>query len=186
MNSDQNKIAVVKLVMKRFIISLCIITLCIDKVKSQVSAYSVSVFKSNDTDFRILIIKVLGRYMNSKRLFGTPKDNAHVFSLSLSFNLNGKVDTVYLSDKMPSRLKEIIIVGPELTKALDSIDFSKEFRNKIVILPIVLKRWEDQRIENSIAFFNEFSTIWPSLNGTDKFKQIIVLDPFINTYFTTK
>lgn len=135
-------------------------------------------------DYRIPIIKVLGKHMNIDRLLKSPKNHAYVFSISLVFNAEGKIDTVYLNDKMSGNLKEIIKTDINLSKALNSIDFKNEFTNEIALLPIVLKRWEDQEIDNAGEFLSEFSALWPKLKLEDKSKQVVFLEPFINLYST--
>lgn len=122
--------------------------------------------------------------MNVNRLFESPKNHAYVFSISLSFNAEGKIDTVYFSDKMSDRLKEIIEpTSASLSNSLRAIDFKNEFTGKILLLPIIIKRLEDQEIDNAADFLTEFTALWPKLRIKDKLKQVVFLEPYINIYF---
>jgi hypothetical protein len=134
-------------------------------------------------DFRIPIMKIVGRHMNIDRLFDSLKNHAYVFSISLSFNAEGKIDTVYFSDKMSINLKEIIKPSESLSDSLRTIDFKNQFTGKILLLPIIIKRYEDREINNASDFLTEFALFWPNFKIEDKSKQVVFLEPFINRYF---
>ena len=112
----------------------------------------------------------------------TPTNHMYVFTISLSFNAAGKVDTVYFSDPMSENLKQIINTDQDLTSSFNTIDFKKEFANKLVIFPIVFKRIEDWHIVNTEEFLNGFVQLWPKLKSKDKLKQVVFLKPLINRY----
>lgn len=121
--------------------------------------------------------------MNIDRLFESPKNHAYVFSISLSFNSEGEIDTVYFSNKMSNNLKEIIKPSESLSDSLRTIDFKNQFTGKILLLPIIIKRLEDREIDNAPDFLTEFTAFWPNFKIEDKSKQVVFLEPFINRYF---
>jgi hypothetical protein len=180
------------IIMKSIIFILLILTCNVNRVKSQniipETPTQVSVFPpTKQIDYRIPIIKALGKHMDIDRLLKSPKNHAHVFSISLAFNAEGKIDSIYFNENMSSNLKEIINSGSNLynlSKALNSIKFNNEFTNKIALLPIVLKRWEDQEIDNAGEFLSDLSALWPRLKLKDKSKQVVFLEPFVNHYST--
>lgn len=133
-------------------------------------------------DHRLPIIKVLGRHMK-RQLFEAPKNHAYVFSISLAFDAAGKVDTIYFSDHMSKALEGIIERGPGLLNDLKAIAFKGKFNNKILLLPIVIKRYDAEQIDNSVDFLNELSAIWPKFMNTDNTKTLVLLEPFINYYY---
>lgn len=172
--------------MKKLNLSLFILLLNAGLVKSQIistapTQVSIAPF-TKKADYRIPIIKALGRHWKST-LFESPKNHAYVFTISLAFNAEGKIDTIYFSDKMSKKLNEIIEPSSSLSKKLGAIDFKGEFINKLVLLPIVVKRYDAQEIDNASDFLNEFMAFWPKLDGADKTKELVLLDPFINLYF---
>jgi len=120
--------------------------------------------------------------MNLDRLNETPSEHVYIFSITLSFNAAGKVDTVYFSDNMTENLKQIVNADQDMTKAANLIDFKKEYANKLVILPIILKRARGWRINNQDEFINGIVTMWPKLKLAHKLKPVVFLDPYVNYY----
>jgi hypothetical protein len=106
-----------------------------------------------------------------------------VVSISLAFDAAGKVDTIYFSDHMSKALEGIIERGPGLLNDLKAIAFKGKFNNKILLLPIVIKRYDAEQIDNSVDFLNELSAIWPKFMNTDNTKTLVLLEPFINYYY---
>jgi hypothetical protein len=163
--------------MKTFILFILILTLNTNLSKSQ-----------NITDpseipnYRKGIVTILGKHMNLDKLNETPSEHVYIFSITLSFNAAGKVDTVYFSDNMTENLKQIVNADQDMTKAANLIDFKKEFANKLVILPVILKRAGDWRINNQDEFIKGITTIWPKLKSKDKLKPAVFLDPYVNYY----
>ena len=162
--------------MKTLIFLIFILTLNTNLAKSQ------NISDLSEKHYRIGIIKTLGKHMNLDRLIETPSEHVYIFSITLSFNATGKVDTVYFSDIMSGNLKQIVNSDLDMTKAANLIDFKKKFANKLVILPIILKRARDWRINNQDEFINGILTIWPKLKLEDKLKPVVFLDPYVNYY----
>lgn len=154
--------------------------------KSQDININPKIQENKHIDFRIPIIKALGKHIDIDRLLKSPNNHAYMFSISFSFNAKGEIDSIYFSNKMSKYLMEVIKPSSSLSSSLKAIDFKNEFANKIVLLPIVLRKWEDQEICNATEFLGEFSTLWPQFNIEDKSKQIVLLEPFINYYSRVK
>jgi hypothetical protein len=179
--------------MKSIIFFLLILTCNVNLIKSQniipETPTEICIFPSTkQIDYRIPIIKALGKHINFYRLLKSPRNHAYVFSISLAFNSEGMIDSIYFNEKLSGKLKDIINSNSNLsnlTKALNSINFTNEFTSKVAFLPIVLKRWEDQKIDNAGEFLSELSALWPKLKLEDKSKQVVFLEPFINVYSTT-
>lgn len=165
--------------MKTIISIIFILTLNANVIKAQIIT---SESRSGPIDYRVPIIKLIGELSNTDSLMATPTNHMYVFTISLSFNAAGKVDTVYFSDPMSENLKKIINTDQDLTSAFNSIEFTKEFANKLVILPIVFRRIEDWRIINTDEFLSGFVKLWPKLKVEDKLKPVVFLKPVINRY----
>ena len=152
-----------------------------ERISAEVSDITI-VPREPDPDHSVPIIKVLGRHFKT-RLFESPKDHAYVFSISLAFDAEGKVDTVYFSDRMSAKLKSIIEPSAALLKDLKGINFKVKFNNKVLVLPLVIRRYNAQEIGNGVNFLNDLKALWPKLEGTDKTKALVLLDPFLNFYY---
>lgn len=134
-------------------------------------------------DHRIPIIKALGGFMDVLRLVEVPKNHVYTFSVSLSINQYGVVDSVYFTNSKSKYLQEVIIKRPKLIKALKSINYGKEFYNKLLVLPVILKRAEDPGIDNVSEFLAQVVTIWPEYSLKDRLKQTVLFQPYINGFY---
>lgn len=133
-------------------------------------------------DIRLPIIKTIGGHLNSDLLFKTPKNQAYFISIAVAFDKLGKIDTIYFSKDMSSRIIETIKPDHELIKKLKDLKLiSKEYSSKIIIFPILFRRQDDQKIDNMNDFLNSFENLWPNFNALEK-RPIILLKPFINSY----
>ncbi|MBG6236135.1 uncharacterized protein with ATP-grasp and redox domains [Pedobacter sp. CAN_A7] len=74
---------------------------------------------------------------------------------------------------MSDNLKRFIKTGEDLTATANAIDFKKDFANKLVIYPIVVKRFEDYKIDNPNEFLSGIVNLWPVLNLKDNAKQVV-------------
>jgi hypothetical protein len=133
-------------------------------------------------DYNPAITKILGKHINTDSLMETPSEHVYIFSISLSFNAVGKVDRVYFSEIMSENLKRLINTDEDLTATANSIDFKKEFANKLVIFPIVIKRFEDYKIDNPNEFLSGVVNLWPKLKLRDNSKQVVFKQAIIYGY----
>jgi len=135
-------------------------------------------------DLRIFLIKAIGKHLNTDQLFKTPKNNAILFSIAFSIDNNGKIDSFFLSN-LSKENKEIINTDKGLLMDFRKIAIANQkYKNKILILPILFKRPDDTSILNLDEILSDYENLWPSIiDLKTSEKQIVLLKPFINTFF---
>lgn len=138
--------------------------------------------KEKPLDFRIPIIKVIGFNLNAELLHQTPKDYAHITSIAISFDVKGEIDSVYFSKIMTPELKNILIPSEMQKKIKDYGLISVDYKNKVILFPIIFIRRSDRKIENRNALLSGYYKMWPELSLKDQEKKLVLLDPYINTF----
>ena len=163
---------------------LCLVSISFSQESNSVESSSILItFPKQKKDIRILVLKKLDKYINSKELFSKQKNNVFLFSIGLSVDSLGNVDDIFFSDSVTKNKTKIIVVNEHLIA-----DFKKMhlddlgYRSKILILPILFKRPEDDKISNLNEFLNGFSSLWPVIKRSNK-HRVILLKPFINNFF---
>jgi len=130
-------------------------------------------------DIRISILNRLERYVKTEVMFRKPKNNVFLFSVALAIDSIGHVENAFFSGNIVNNQSEFITVNDRLLADFKNMTMDdRAFTNKVLILPILYKRPEDDKVSNLTAFLNDFLLIWPSLSD-DKKRQTILLEPFI-------
>lgn len=138
--------------------------------------------KKKPIDYRIPILKVLGFNMNRDLLMATPENYAYIASIAISFNLDGKVDSVYFPNVMSPALEKIIVPSNMKIK-IKEIDFVFDlYKDKVILFPILFTRREDQKIDFASTFLLGFNNLWPELSLKDQNRKLVLLEPFINSF----
>jgi len=134
-------------------------------------------------DVRISILKRLDKYIKSEELFKKPKNNMFLFSIGLFVDSLGHIDGIFFSDNISRNKSTVITVNEQLIIDLKKMPIDDyAYRNKILILPILFKRPDDDKISNLTEFLKDFSSLWPLIDKNTK-RQTILLTPFINVFF---
>lgn len=123
--------------------------------------------------------KVLDYYCGkstSNKLYDTPQNFVYIYSLGLSFNENGLIDTVYFSDHINPITKEIFQLDERKIKIFKSIKIAfKEYANKIVIIPMYHYNMKDSLIDYKSKFLVDFENLFPKIDRL--LKPIILHQP---------
>ena len=100
--------------------------------------------------------KVLDYYCGkstSDKLYDTPQNFVYIYSLGLSFNEKGLIDTVYFSDHINPITKEIFQLDERKIKIFKSIKIAfKEYADKIVIIPMFHYNMKDSVVDYKSKF----------------------------------
>jgi len=163
---------------------LCLLSISFSQESNSVESSSILItFPKQKKDIRVLVLKRLDKYINSKELFSRQKNNVFLFSIGLSVDSLGNVDDIFFSDSVTKNKTKIIVVNEHLIadfKKMHLDDF--DYRSKILVLPILFKRPDDDKISNLNEFLSSFSSLWPVIKISNK-HRVILLDPFINIFF---
>ncbi|MGN8059406.1 hypothetical protein ACTJKN_24210 [Pedobacter sp. 22163] len=174
--------------MKGIIISisflLSFVNICLSQESKVEELTSIVITSSGQkADMRVAILKRLDKYIKSEALFNKPKNSAFLFSVGLSVDSLGNVDDIFFSDSVTKNKTKIIVVNEHLIadfKKMHLDDF--DYRSKILVLPILFKRPDDDKISNLNEFLSSFSSLWPVIKTSNK-HRVILLEPFINIFF---
>lgn len=135
-------------------------------------------------DIKVIVAKVMAQNFDVDRLFCTPKNYVHIMSVAVSFNSNGKADTVYFSKKLSQELSAILKSPQSLSKKMkDTIPAFNEYKNKVIMFPILIMNLDDRVLDYNSGFLKNIENIWPELNEKDRKKPLIMLETYINRFF---
>ncbi|MDN3586380.1 hypothetical protein QWY86_06885 [Pedobacter aquatilis] len=162
--------------MKIIFFGMCFILTSVSISFSQISIENNS---KKIQDVRILALKKLSKYIKNDILFSKQKNTAFLLTLGLSIDSGGNIDDVLFSATEP----KVVIKSVQLTKDFKEIPFKKfDYKNQILILPILFIRPEDDKISNLKEFLNNFSSLWPVIEPNNT-RKILLLEPLINNFF---
>jgi len=127
--------------------------------------------------------KVLDYYCSkstSDKIYDTPKNYAHVYSIGVSFNEKGLIDTLYFPEKIDQNTKEIFQLDNRKIKIFKSIEIPfQEYANKIIIIPMYHYNAKDSMMDYKSNFLKDFGNIFPKINSS---KAIILHQPIVNVF----
>ncbi|MHA4894632.1 hypothetical protein ACXZ1K_07775 [Pedobacter sp. PWIIR3] len=129
-------------------------------------------------DIREVIFKSVRTNRFTDSIAVLPINEAHLFSIAVSFDSRGDVDTSYFSAKMTPRLTELFMPSKELKTAISrSIHRSKVYKDVVVLFPVIFHYRDHKMIDKSI-FMQDWSNLWPSFSPKDSLKKLILLEPY--------
>lgn len=147
------------------------------------SLSSLITFPKHKKDIRILVLKTLDKYINSNELFGKQRNNVVLFSVGVSIDSLGNVDDIFFSDNVAKNKTKIIIGVVNLVSDLKKMHLDDfHYQSSILIIPMLFKRPEDDKISNLKEFLDDFSSLWPKIN-TNSVRKIVLFEPLINNFF---
>lgn len=127
--------------------------------------------------------KVLDYYCaksTSDKIYDTPQNFVHIYSLAISFNEQGLIDTLYFSDKINPETKEIFQLDNRKVKIFKAIKIPfKEYANKIIIVPMYHVNAKDNMVDYKSNFLRDLPNIFPKFNSS---KPIILHQPIVNEF----
>ncbi|WP_316797128.1 hypothetical protein [Pedobacter agri] len=137
----------------------------------------------NQNDIRLKLNYIITKNMDSELLFKTPKNLAYFFSVSLLFDNNGKIDTVYFSKELSRETKDVMKLDVKLIKRFKMLNWIyKEYSSKLVVLPIYYYRSVDESVSYNYGFLNNIENLFPEVDAKNMKKNWLILDPIINPF----
>jgi len=108
----------------------------------------------------------------------TKKNFAHFFSIALSLDAEGKIDTLYYSSKLNPETKRIYALDNSLLKRIKKHNLKfKEYTSKIVLFSYYCYRINDNSIDYGTGFLNSISNLIPEVAYG---KPLIILKPTVD------
>lgn len=108
---------------------------------------------------------------------------AFIFSVSVSVNKLGKVDSVYFSKTKDVELKDAMDLARIKKSAFSEKIFFSAYKNSIVIIPVMALNLDDQYISNQDQLLREWGGLFPNVNKF-KNKRIVLCKP-VSFWFVT-
>ena len=94
---------------------LCLVSISFSQESNSAESSAILItFPKQKKDIRILVLKKLDKYINSKELFSKQKNNVFLFSIGLSVDSLGNVDDILFSDSVTKNKTKIIVVNEHL------------------------------------------------------------------------
>ena len=108
----------------------------------------------------------------------TKKNFAHFFAIALSFDAEGKIDTLYYSSKLNPETKRIYALDNSLLKRIKSYNFNfKEYSSKLVLYSYYSYNSTDDSVNYENGFLDSIKNLVPdAVSG----KPIIILEPIVD------
>lgn len=126
---------------------------------------------------------VLSKNLNGDALMKSPKGTAYIFTITLVFDRNGKVDTGFYSKNLNKKTETIMGLNPSLIRKIKEQDILyKLYASKVVVVPIFFYRTTDTGVDYNTGFINSIENLLPSNEPKLSDKPWIILDPVINPF----
>ncbi|WP_293784862.1 hypothetical protein [uncultured Pedobacter sp.] len=127
--------------------------------------------------------KVIEYYLfksTSDRLFDTKENHAYIYSMGISFNTNGLIDTLYFSDRIDPEVRDIFMLDSRKVKLFKSITIPfKEYANKIVVLTFYHYNSKDGMLDYSSGLLKQLEKLYPIINSS---KPIVLYQPIVHGF----
>lgn len=134
-------------------------------------------------DIRLRVSYALTRNLDRDLLGKTPKNFVYFFSITLSFNDEGKIDTLYFSKELNKNVNDIIMPTESLIKRMKSMNLVyPEYSSKLVFIPIFYHGVDDTSIDYRSGFLKSMENLLPKVNNEMIRKQWVILDPLISPF----
>jgi hypothetical protein len=118
--------------------------------------------------------------ISSDAFVATPENCSHFYAISFSFDKEGKIDTLFYSNKINPDTKQLFNLNESLLKRIKSQNLQyKEYAAQLVLIPFYHYKISDKILNYDSGFLSSLENMIPqSVYG----KPIIILKPMINPY----
>jgi len=131
-----------------------------------------------ELDVRNAVLDVLTKHIDQEIVGRTPKNIAYLFSITLSFNSFGKIDTVYFPKTVSRPVQDVMKLNSALVGKIKSRDFTfTKYASRLVLISIFYKRIDDTALDYSSGFLKSFENLLPKLDSNMSQKAWVILDP---------
>lgn len=138
--------------------------------------------KPRTVGIRARVARALADHTDKELLMNTPRGTAYLFSITLSFDKNGKVDSVHYPKKIPENVRKVMKLDLGLAKRIkDQNAIYEIYANKMVFIPILYRNLYDGKLDYQSGFLESFQNLLPNIN-IPSIKQWVVIDPLIETF----
>ncbi len=127
---------------------------------------------------QVFLSECINKGINYNAYDITSKNFAHIYSITLSFDKDGKIDSLYYSDKINQSTKQLFNLNDALLKKIKSYNFTFEvYAYKMVVVIFYNYRADDNYVDYKFGFLNDIKNLLPNIVYG---KPIIILEPVIN------
>lgn len=108
---------------------------------------------------------------------------AFIFSVNVSVNTLGKIDSIYFSRTEDVDLKDAIDLARIKKSVITEKVFFSRYKDCVVTIPVMALNLNDQYISNQHSLLREWETLFPSVNKFKK-RRVVLCKP-ISIWFVT-
>lgn len=108
---------------------------------------------------------------------------AFIFSISISVNKLGKIDSIYFSKTEDVELKDAMDINRIKKSIISEKAFFSRYKNCVVNIPVMALNLNDQYISNQQSLLREWGGLFPNVNKF-KNKRVLLCKP-ISFWFVT-
>ena len=133
-------------------------------------------------NLRLKIAKAIAQHSDKALLGQTPAGFAYLFSVTLSFDHQGKIDSVYFPRQISENVKKVMKPDAALARRIkDQESTYKIYADKFVFIPVFYHNSADDTLDYRSGFIGAFKNLLPEIN-TSANKQWIILDPLTEQF----
>lgn len=133
-----------------------------------------------------MINYLISKNLNKDSLMATPEGMAYFFSVSVLFNAEGKVDTVFYSKNLDKKVTAVMGLNASLIRKIKEQDVTyRKYASKVVLVPILFYRYTDDKITYRSGIIKAIQNLLPNDEPILWFKPWVILDPVVNPFMKT-
>lgn len=138
--------------------------------------------KLNNGDLRLRVSKVITQHIDSELLGKTPTGFVYLFSVTLSFDEEGKIDTVYFPKKFNQNINKVMKLNSALVKIIkDQKSVYKIYAAKLVFIPILYHSIDDDKLDYRSGFLESFENLLPDIVNSSS-RPWLILNPLVEIF----
>lgn len=138
--------------------------------------------KLNNVDLRLRVSKAITRHLDRELLGKTPSGFVYLFSVTLSFNEEGKIDTVYFPKKFNDNINKVMKLNSALVKIImEQNSVYKIYASKLVFIPILYHSIEDDKLDYRSGFLESFENLLPDIVNSSS-RPWLILNPLVEIF----
>lgn len=140
-------------------------------------------YPSKQVDIRQVITSIIIKNIDRGKYDTTPENTAYLFSVMLSFNELGRVDTVFFSKNSDKQLVDVMRLDENLVKRIKSANIEyQNYSSKLVLIPLFFYNSKEDGVNYYSGFLKSLENLFPDFKKNPPKKPIVILDPLLNPF----
>ena len=138
--------------------------------------------KLNDGDLRLRVSKAITQHIDRDLLGKTPTGFVYLFSVTLSFNEEGKIDTVFFPRKINENINKVMKLNSTLVKIIiEQKSVYRIYASKLVFIPMLYHSIDDDKLDYRSGFLESFENLLPDIVNSSS-RSWLILNPLVEIF----